>query len=571
MADELQLDDLLAFNRSHDSQNETAVNLKTKLSSIKTKHQESELEKTAVSAGLTYIDLTGFPISLDALALIPEQVAIENKIGCFFYNGEDIKIGITDHENKATRRLAKEIAEEKNCKLELFLISEKSFAIMLDLYSRVPKILATEGTIKISNEELKKYGHINSFEKIKSATTKANTSELIGMIVASAINTNSSDIHVEAEKDQVVIRFRIDGILYIVASVPHQRWPQIISRIKLLAGLKINIDNKPQDGRITINLDEQSSLEIRVSTIPTTYGESVVMRLLKPTSISLAFADLGLHGKAKEDLDKEVSKPNGMILTTGPTGSGKTTTLYSILNKLNNSETKIITLEDPVEYKLNGISQSQIDHSKHYSFADGLRSILRQDPDVIMVGEIRDLETADVAINSALTGHLVISTIHTNSAAGAIPRMLAMGVKPFLLAPALNAVIGQRLIRRLCENCKQEIEPETELKTKAIEALKSISSSAKEKLSDEQIANVKFYGPKGCDDCQNLGYKGRVGIYEIMNMTPELEKLILLGNVSGYDIEQSAIKNGMVTMLQDGVIKATNGLTSLKEVFDATK
>lgn len=571
MADELQLDDLLAFNRDHDSQNETAVNLQNKLSSIETKYKETELEKTASTVGMTYIDLSGFPVSLDALALIPEETAVKNRIGCFFYNGEDMKIGVTNHENKYAIKTAKDIAQKKNCRLELFLISEKSLQILLDLYERVPKILAPEGTISLTANELNKYNEINSFEKIKTSANKANTSELIAMVVASAINTNSSDIHIEAEKEEVVIRFRIDGILYIVASLPHQRWPQIISRIKLLAGLKINIDSKPQDGRITINLDKQSTLEIRVSTIPTTYGESVVMRLLKPTTISLAFADLGLRGKAKDDLDQQITKPNGMILTTGPTGSGKTTTLYSILNKLNSSETKIVTLEDPVEYKLNGINQSQIDHSKHYSFADGLRSVLRQDPDIIMIGEIRDLETADVAINSALTGHLVISTIHTNSAAGAIPRMLAMGVKPFLLAPAINAIIGQRLIRRLCQNCKQEYEPDEQLKAKAIEALKKISSTAKEKLTDKQISNLKFYTAKGCADCQNLGYKGRIGIYEIIAMTPELEKLIMTGNVSGFEIEQSAINDGMVTMLQDGIIKASEGLTSLQEVFEATK
>jgi len=358
--------------------------------------------------------------------------------------------------------------------------------------------------------------------------------------------------------------------LYIVTTLPNTRWPQIISRIKLLAGLKINVEDRPQDGRIGIELDGQT-LDIRVSTIPTSYGESVVMRLLKPASIALGFENLGIVGKAKNNLDKEIAKPNGMIITTGPTGSGKTTTLYSIIKKLNDSETKIITLEDPVEYKLAGISQSQIDHSKNYSFADGLRSILRQDPDVIMVGEIRDLETADVAINAALTGHMVISTIHTNSAAGAIPRMLAMGVKPFLLAPALNAIIGQRLIRRLCPKCKKEIELSSEQKEKVFSTLKNISPNSTEKLTDEQISQLRFFGPGGCSECHNLGYKGRIGIYEIMSMTPDLEKLILTGNVSGYDIEQSAIKDGMVTMLQDGLLKASQGLTSIEEVFEAAK
>ena len=569
MADELQLDDLLALHK-HATENETANQLQVKLSAIQSKHDESEIEQNAIKAGLTYINLKKFPISLEAIALIPEKTARESNIVCFFYNGEDIKVAVTEAENTTNEEVIKKLEENKHCSVEKFLTSKDSLNEAFKLYERVPKILAAEGVIAIKQEDINKFSDVNSFDKIGQEILKANTSEIITMIVASAINTNASDIHVEAEKEKVVFRFRIDGVLYIVASVEHSHWPQIISRLKLLAGLKINVDDRPQDGRITIELGDQT-LDIRVSTIPTSYGESVVMRLLKPASIALGFEDLGVTGKAKTDLDKEISKPNGMIMTTGPTGSGKTTTLYSVLKKLNDSETKIITLEDPVEYKLAGISQSQIDHSKNYNFADGLRSILRQDPDVIMVGEIRDLETADVAINAALTGHLVISTIHTNSAAGAVPRMLAMGVKPFLLAPALNAIIGQRLIRRLCPKCKKETEPTAELKQKAVEALKKISPKSPEKLSDEQIDKIKFFGPGGCEACHNLGYKGRVGIYEIMPMTPTLEKLILTGNVSGYDIEQSAIADGMITMLQDGILKASQALTSLDEVFEATK
>lgn len=569
MADELQLDDLLALH-DNSSQNETASQLQAKLSAIQSKHDEKEIEQTAINAGVAYINLINFPISLDAIASIPEAVAKKHNIVCFFYNGEEIKVAVSDLNNKEHENIIKNLIETKHCTVDKYLVSEESLADAFLLYQRVPKISVPEGVISIKQSDLEKFSDLNSFDKIKQLIVKANTSEVITMLVASAINTNSSDIHVEAEKDQVVFRFRIDGVLYIVANLDHSRWPQIISRIKLLAGLKINIDDRPQDGRITIELDSET-LDIRVSTIPTSYGESVVMRILKPTSIALGFEDLGVVGKAKNDLDKEIAKPNGMIITTGPTGSGKTTTLYSVLKKLNDSETKIITLEDPVEYKLAGISQSQIDHSKNYTFADGLRSILRQDPDVIMVGEIRDLETADVAINAALTGHLVISTIHTNSAAGAVPRLLAMGVKPFLLAPALNAIIGQRLIRRLCPHCKKETEPTPELKQRALEALKNISSNAPEKLSDEQITQLKFYSASGCDKCHNLGYKGRIGIYEIMAMTPTLEKLILTGNVSGYDIEQSAVADGMVTMLQDGILKASQGLTSLEEVFEATK
>ena len=266
----------------------------------------------------------------------------------------------------------------------------------------------------------------------------------------------SSDVHIEAEEKGIAVRFRVDGILQEVALLDREQWKRIINRIKLIASLKMNVTDQAQDGRFSI-FQKNKTIDVRTSTIPTSYGESVVMRLLNPDSISLAFEELGFRAPMLKKLQKEVEKPNGMIITTGPTGSGKTTTLYAILKKLNTKDVKIITLEDPVEYKVEGLNQSQIDYSKDYTFAKGLRSILRQDPDIVMVGEIRDLDTAEIAIQAALTGHVMLSTIHTNDAAGAIPRFLSMGVKPFLLAPALNAIMGQRLVRKICKDCKEEM------------------------------------------------------------------------------------------------------------------
>jgi type II secretory ATPase GspE/PulE/Tfp pilus assembly ATPase PilB-like protein len=327
----------------------------------------------------------------------------------------------------------------------------------------------------------------------------------------------------------------------------------------------------PQDGRITVYLAEEK-IDIRVSFLPTSFGESVVMRLLRPKTIALEFDNLGVRGKALKELTREVDRPNGMIITTGPTGSGKTTTLYSILKKLNTPDVKIITLEDPVEYKLTGINQSQIEHDKGYDFAKGLRAILRQDPDVVMVGEIRDLETADIAIQAALTGHLVVSTIHTNSAAGAIPRFISMGVKPFLLAPALNAVIGQRLVRRLCPDCKQPVELDPAVLAEVTQELSTIPESSGEKVD---VKGIKFFAPptgqNTCKTCTGLGYKGRIGIYEIFPMTKEVEQLILSGNVSEYAIQELVVKQGMITMAQDGLLKAADGLTSVDEVLRAAE
>ncbi len=292
------------------------------------------------------------------------------------------------------------------------------------------------------------------------------------------------------------------------------------------------------------------------------------MRLLRGSSVGLEFESLGLRGKAFEDLKRETERPNGMIISTGPTGSGKTTTLYAVLNKLNDKETKIITLEDPVEYRLAGISQSQIDTSRDYTFAKGLRSILRQDPDIVMVGEIRDMETAEIAIQAALTGHLVISTIHTNSAAGAIPRFLSMGAKPFLLAPALNAVVGQRLVRRIHDGCKEEIRLDETTLARVKEVLSQIPANSGQQ---KDFGTLRFYHGKGCNDCYHLGYKGRVGIYEVMSMNKEIEGKILAGEISEYTIQEIAVKNGMVTMVQDGLLKALDGITTVEEVFQAAE
>jgi type IV pilus assembly protein PilB len=385
--------------------------------------------------------------------------------------------------------------------------------------------------------------------------------------LAAALKGGASDIHIEAEEESIKIRLRVDGILHEAASINKDKWKLIISRIKLLAGMKINITAVPQDGRITIYLSNEK-IEIRVSTLPTAYGESVVMRLLRPKSISLDFEELGVRGLAWERLKGEIERPNGMIVTTGPTGSGKTTTLYAILKRLNTPEVKIITLEDPVEYKLAGINQSQIDHAKNYTFGKGLRSILRQDPDIVMVGEIRDTETAEIATQAALTGHLVISTIHTNNAAGAIPRFLSMGVKPFFLAPALNCVIGQRLVRRLCADCKAPIKLDYALMAEVQNTLKTIPESANIKLD---LNNLQFYGPsektKTCKTCNGLGYGGRMGIYEIFTMNKEIERMILDSNVSEYEMLDVAQKHGMITMGQDGILKALDGITSVEEVL----
>lgn len=560
------IDDLLV---EKDDKSEESKKLGEKLQEIKNEELEEAIKKQAASMSLSYVNLKGFPISQDALSFIDEEKARSLKVVCFALLDQDTKLATTDPENPQLKKLIKEI-EDGGKNVELFFTSELSFSIAIKLYKNLPKFISIKKGVNISKEDLDKYKQDGlTFDKLDSiiqGSHKLDTSEIIAALISTAIQVDASDIHVESQKQDIKVRFRIDGVLHKVSSLNVNLWSKLISRIKILSGLKINISAKPQDGRFTINLEEDS-IDVRVSTIPTNFGESVVMRLLRSSNVGLKFDDLGIKGSAFVEIEKQIQRPNGMIITTGPTGSGKTTTLYAILTKLNSTKRKIITLEDPVEYKLEGINQSQIDKNIDYNFAFGLKSILRQDPDIVMVGEIRDIETANTSINAALTGHLVVSTLHTNSASGAIPRFLAMGVKPFLLSPALNAIIGQRLVRRICPDCKREISLNNELTTQVLNILDQIPSNSGSKLDKEELNNLKFYKGEGCKKCHGLGYKGRIGIYEILIMSKEIEQAILDNQLSEYVIQELAQKNGMITMVQDGLLKAKEGITTIEEVF----
>ncbi len=557
--------------------------LSSKLSELELKEKEKRVQAQADAMGLPYINLEKFPISQEAIKIISRNQAESLQTICFLYTGDEMRLASLNPINPQLANLIKELADTYHVNVKVYLVSEHSFDAALNVYDKIPKIIQIEG-VTITEDDLKKYeNQLTGFDQLNRLIQETGLTETINIVISAGIKFAASDIHIEAEEKDVKIRLRMDGVLHDVASLPQDAWDKINSRIKLLAGLKLNIDNKPQDGRFTIHLN-QDKIDVRVSSIPTAYGESIVMRLLRASAVGLDFEKLGLRGKAFNDLSSEMKKPNGMIISTGPTGSGKTTTLYAILNKLNRPENKIITLEDPIEYKLPGIVQSQIDNSEQningengsakkknlYTFARGLRALLRQDPDIVMVGEVRDLETADTAINAALTGHLMLSTLHTNSASGTIPRLLAMGVKPFLLAPALNAIIGQRLVRRLCTKCKIEnTKIDNATMTVILNTLNEITPESGYRPSD--FNNLKFYTAKGCDDCQGIGYKGRIGIFEVFLMSPEIEKLILAGQASEYELEKMAIKNGMITMLQDGLLKAIEGITSIEEIFEKVK
>lgn len=530
---------------------------------IKVNELERLAEQAAAGLGLPYVNLVGFPVSPDALTLINEEDSNLLTMVCFFFDGKNMRLGTMDPENEAVKARVAELEERLHAKAGVYVISSHSLEYVLKLYKSLPKTRVASRGVSITEEELDKYSEqFSTFQGLQAQVDKSPITEILTIILAAAIKSGASDIHIEGEENRIKIRFRVDGILLDIVSLDKELWKRIISRLKVLAKVKINVSDRPQDGRISI-FTKNDRIDIRASFLPTNFGESVVMRLLRSSSVGLGFEQLGIRESAFKKLQREVDRPNGMIITTGPTGSGKTTTLYAIVKKLNDSETKIITIEDPVEYQLSGVNQSQV--SERYSFAAGLRSIMRQDPDVIMIGEIRDLETAETAIQAALTGHLVLSTIHTNDAAGTVPRFLSMGAKPFLLTPALNAMIGQRLTRRICKKCKVETTiDDAEVMKRVMELLEKLPEEEKKNVD---FNNLKFYKGTGCEACQGLGYKGRVGIYEIMTMNEELEKLILAGNVSEYDMKENGLKNGMVTMVQDGVLKALEGQTTIDEVF----
>lgn len=575
----------------HVTSEEAEEKFSEKMKQITIKDKEKLTEEKARSLGLGYINLEGFPVAPEALSLLTEKRARELSAVVFFYHEQEVRLGCVDPEKEGIAELAEELRRRiEGAHVEVYVISKYSLDHAIKLYAAIPRIKPVATAVEITEEELNRYKtEIEKLSDLDKKLKKANLTEMVTMILAGGINAGSSDIHIECEEKEVKVRYRIDGVLQDVAHLEKDTWPRLISRIKVISKLKINVADIPQDGRITIQLTNDK-IDVRVSTLPTAYGESVVMRLLMSKTAGLGFDDLGIRGKSYDDLKREVERPNGMIITTGPTGSGKTTTLYAILNKLNKPEVKIITLEDPIEYKLAGINQSQVTGKaessasgdlkalltqgmavggkKDYTFARGLRAILRQDPDIVMVGEIRDLETAEIAIQAALTGHLMVSTIHTNSASGAIPRFLSMGVKPFLLAPALNAVIGQRLVRRVCKECKEETTIEDDKLARAREILSHIPDNSGYKVDLEKL---KFYKGKGCDNCNNIGYKGRIGVYEIFTMNKEIEQVILSGKVSEYTIQEIAVKNGMISMVQDGLLKAADGITSVEEVFRVTE
>lgn len=400
--------------------------------------------------------------------------------------------------------------------------------------------------------------NIAEFKKLVEDSLTAKITEVLDALIRGAVALNASDLHLEPTEEKTKIRVRRDGILQDVTAIKPPVYRALLSRIKLLSGIKMNITDKPQDGRFSVAAPHE--VEIRTSTLPAEHGETVVMRVLNPKTL-VAIEALGLRKDLLALFDKELKKPNGMIIVTGPTGSGKTTTLYAFLKQVQKPEIKIITIEDPIEYHLSGISQTQVQPSKGYDFANGLKSIMRQDPDVILVGEVRDLETAQAALQAALTGHLVFTTLHTNDAAGTIARLESLGAKPSNIAPAVNIAIAQRLVRKICQHCAKNVKATASDIQKIKTALKGLPKT----VTLPSLKNIKLPNAQRCQECNLTGYQGRIGIFEAFQVDDEMEKFILT-RPSIAALRSMAIKKGMVTMQQDGIIKVLEGITTLEEL-----
>lgn len=536
----------------------TQSDLARTLSDVNRRMEEEQAVNKAGALGLPYVNLQRFPVDLNVLGLFSEDEARQAQSFPFYKELHDVRIATVSPNNAVLKEKIKALSEKY--KISLYFISTASYDQMLKLYSKVltPKNDYHE-TIII--KEKQDFSKVLSELTDESAQKAKNITDLLSLIFAAAMSVEASDIHIEPEAGFVKLRFRVDGVLQDVLHVAKDLQHSLMSRIKILSKLKLNVENLPQDGRISFYYLEKP-VDVRVSTLPSAYGEGIVMRLLGIGAVNLKVNELGFTGRAKDIIEEALARPNGMIITTGPTGSGKTTTLYAFLNELNEPGVKIITLEDPVEYKLEGIQQTPIDHTVDFNFAKALRAVLRQDPDIVMVGEIRDAETAEAGLQAALTGHVVLSTLHTNDAAGAVPRLITMGVKPFVISPALNAIIAQRLVRKLCENCKVPIKLDPVVLEKVLLWLKQISPNSGVTVPEKK----EFYHSKGCDVCHKLGYKGRIGIYEVISVNEAMKQLILV-NASTTDVKKQAMADGMTTMLQDGLLKALQGVTDVEEVF----
>ncbi|MEK7514293.1 MAG: GspE/PulE family protein [Patescibacteria group bacterium] len=530
--------------------------------------EEQLTEILSKKYGLPYLDLTNAPINRDALRVITQEKARMAKLTVFNIIDKNISVAVQSPSLSVTKEALQELTD-RGYRPEVFLVSSRSLESTWERYKDLSYSFETKGgALDISNEEIleavKSVKHIQDvkglIENVLAMKKGFRISRILEIILAGALATKASDVHLEAEETYVRLRYRLDGVLVDILTFDHETFGLLLSRVKLISGLKLNIKKTAQDGRFTIKMGIED-IEVRTSVLPGAYNEAVVLRVLNPKSIAVPLEELGIHPRLLAILDHEIKKPNGMILTTGPTGSGKTTTLYAFLKKVHTPQIKIITIENPIEYHIPGIVQTQTDTEKGYTFLEGLRSALRQDPDVIMVGEIRDRETAEIAINSSLTGHLVFSTLHTNNAAGAYPRLIDLGANPKVLTSSIAISMAQRLVRKLCTTCRKAVTLVGEEK----KLVEDVLGSIRDKSYIKGIQKETVWEHQGCEKCNFTGFKGRVGIFEAIVTDEEIERVVR-ENPSEREIKKAAEHQDLLSIRQDGVLKVLTGITSLEEL-----
>lgn len=515
---------------------------------------------------LPILELDKIELSKEALKEIAEDIVSFYKIAPFAKEGNTLMVGMVNPEDIGALEALKFIAEDKGYALEKYVLGYKDFDSIVRQYRTLTGEVGK--ALESLAEDLEvKDGPVVSIEEI---TAEAPVTKIVAVVIKHAVETRASDIHIEPFEDRVRTRFRIDGVLSTTLTLPRNLHSAIVTRIKILSDLKIDETRLAQDGRFATKINDRK-VDFRVSTFPTKNGEKVVMRILDPFTSKIDLIDLGVDGRSMEILQRAMDKPFGSILITGPTGSGKSTTLAGMLKLLNTEDVNIVTLEDPIEYFVDGVNQSQVHEEIGYTFASGLRHILRQDPDIIMVGEIRDKETAALATQAALTGHIVLSTLHTNDSIGVVPRLVDMGVEKYLIPPTLNVAAAQRLLRRLCPTCKLENKANVAEEKIINNALADMPEQYQKELFSK--GGYTIYKPNLKDPCKECGgkaFKGRIGIFEMLEMTEQFEKIIL-GNLSESAMRDEGKRQGMITMFQDGILKVLRGVVSLEELLEVAQ
>ncbi len=530
-----------------------AVSDESIISAEKLVSEDKLVEAKAKVLGIPFISLSVTSFSPQAIGLVPRAVVERFRLIPFMYD-EDTKTLSIAMANPIDLDAISFVQQKTGLAVKSFaaIPSEVDQAIK-EQYRQ--EIVGEVGAAVKETEEFKQTKTVDSKE-IAEIIKEAPIAKIVATILEYAVTSRASDVHIEPQEDRVRVRYRIDGILYDRLSLPKSVQEAVLSRIKILSEMKIDEHRIPQDGRFNFKVDNKE-VDLRISVLPTTFGEKIVMRLLRKSGGIPTLQDLGLTGNSLKNLETSILRPHGIIIVCGPTGSGKTTTLYSVLNKLNTTRVNIMTLEDPVEYQIAGINQVQVNDAVGLTFATGLRSFLRQDPNIILVGEIRDKETTELAIQAALTGHLVFSTLHTSNAAGALPRLTDLGAEPFLLASTMNAILGQRIVRRICPHCKEEYTPPPQI----VEEMKSVLGNLC------PVGGItKLYRGKGCDECGDTGYMGRIGIFETLPVSPKIETLVLQ-HADSTTVEKQAVSEGMITMKQDGYLKVLQGISTIEEVL----